>query len=117
MPIDYENLDISRLVKTEREQRSLDLEEVGSGVGTSANYIFRIEKGRVKPPIHVIEKIIKYFDLDDKKLELYRSLTKQSKDEVDGKEEREEATKPTDAINVVDIEVLRKKKSDKKSMD
>ena len=40
----YQNIDVSTLVKTERDKRFLTLEDVGVSVDMSASYIFRIEK-------------------------------------------------------------------------
>lgn len=71
----YQSLDVSTLVKIERDKRFLTLEDVGAGVGVSAIYIFRIEKGRVTPSEKVISHLIKYFDLDAKNLSQYPQAT------------------------------------------
>jgi len=108
--LDYRNFDVCMLVKKEREKRFLTLEDVGSGVGVSANYIFRIEKGRVKPSDLTVEKLIKFFDLDESRLLLYKSMDRQNEIETHIIEEKEEETRSKEIMNVVDFESLRKKK-------
>ncbi|RYM01470.1 XRE family transcriptional regulator [Sporolactobacillus sp. THM7-7] len=73
--LDYQNLNVSILLKNEREKRFLTFEDVGAGVGVSASYIFRIEKGMVTPSQKVVSQLIKYFGLETKDLSKYPQET------------------------------------------
>jgi|HigsolmetaAR206D_1030411.scaffolds.fasta_scaffold00120_34 transcriptional regulator with XRE-family HTH domain len=67
-----EKLDIPRMVRTEREKRFMTYADVAKGVGVSASYIYRLEKGmRKKPSFDVLARIIEFFGLTDRDLRQY----------------------------------------------
>lgn len=84
MAIALDLINVKRLLETERVKRFMTYEDIGKGVGCSASYIFRIEKGvRKKPSYDIVSKIITFFNLTDKELSTY----------IDGELDQEEVIK------------------------
>lgn len=59
-----ESLNVAKMLEVERKKKNMTFEDVGSGLGCSASYVFRIEKGkRKKPSYELVSKMIRFFML------------------------------------------------------
>lgn len=108
--MNIQSLDISMLLKAERVQCKLGLEDVAQVIGVSASYVFRIEKGSVSPAKYVVHRLIKLFDIDEGKLALYRYPDDTRKLLAPSNAEAAKVNAPIDHANVLDFESIKKMK-------
>ncbi|MBO1005916.1 helix-turn-helix domain-containing protein [Pseudogracilibacillus auburnensis] len=102
------NIDIQKMLKEERQKKSMTYEDVAQKLSYSASYIFRIEKGkRKKPSYEFVSKMINLFGVDD--LSVYMDKTKLIKPIQNGKEQEQELLKyirTMDSDSITQVEVL-----------
>ncbi|MYL57565.1 helix-turn-helix domain-containing protein [Virgibacillus halodenitrificans] len=60
------HINIQKMLEIERHKRFMTYEDVAKGLGCSASYVFRIEKGkRKKPSFEFVSKMINFFGVDN----------------------------------------------------
>lgn len=80
-------INLQKLLRTERQKRFMTYEDVANGLGCSASYVFRLEKGkRKKPSYEFVSKMVNFFGVDDVSVyidspELRKSIKKEQEKE------------------------------------